>query len=166
MAIYKIIRSNRQEEGYMEQLIAHIWNLESQTVFKRVYGAPAISSESIIDSFRAVHNVYPKLLLIRVHHMELIFDEGESVDEVIYYAQQIGSYLFFNEEFQNIVSVIETYGGYIVKIIVNAISYTGRKTFHDNNVHNLELFQFIQSLCPNTKKFKVTENTFFSGEKR
>lgn len=160
MAVFSIVRAGRQDAGYMENLITNVWNAAYSVIYRKGYGILTSAPEDVIEGFRMVHNAYQRLLKVRVHHMELIMKEETSSADVCCCADRMGRY-FYDCGYQAFITVMEYHGGYLVEIIVNAASYTGGKSFHDNNANYMGVLDYLKSITPYYWEVSAADNVFF-----
>lgn len=162
MAIFNVVRANRNKEGYMEKLIENMHTHEDAT-FRQGYGVVTFNVETIVNSFKATKNIYVKLTNINVHYMELIVEPEVALKDVVAFADWFGDFLYKNG-FQTYVSLIRTEKESVIALAVNAVSYIDGHLFYDNNKCYAELYGILCKMLPREWNLTMSDSTYFDPE--
>lgn len=162
MAVFSVPRYDRQSADYMEKLISSLWNTRYPLIFQKGYGVFSNSTDAVVEGFRMVQSAQQRYLRIRVHHMELRIEAWKAQEEVIQVADKMGRY-FCQLGFQAFAMAVKYPNGYLVEIIVNAVSYVDGRAFHDNNRNYREVLRYLRSIAPYDWKITVADNVFFQS---
>ncbi|MBQ3545382.1 MAG: hypothetical protein IJA34_10425 [Lachnospiraceae bacterium] len=164
MAVFNVPRAGRQDENYTKNLIENMF-YDERCEYKQGFGICCSSAEMIVYSFEAIRQTYCKINTVKIHYFELFIEYEIGLTSVKKMAEMIGRELY-NYGFQSFVTAIDTGDRYLISVALNAVSFKDGELFHDNNACYLEIYQFLCNLLPGGICIEVTENTFFSPERR
>ena len=162
MGYLRTFRANHQTTEDMKETIDSIWNGIDNVVDKWTRGVADDNVVDIFNSYQLVQNAGGKQLFTKVHCFSVDFEE---IEELLV-RQAISDLLdTISSNFQVIaVLYINCYGNYECVFLINAISYTTYRNFHDNNTTYLELQRYLNRLTGIDWFVDVSENVLFKND--
>ena len=162
MGYIRTYRVNHQTTEDMKEMIDSIWNGINHVVDKWTRGVADDNVVDIFNSYQLVQKAGGKQLFTKVHCFSIDFEEIE--DELLV-RQAISDLLdTISSNFQVIaVLYINCYGNYECVFLINAISYTTYRNFHDNNATYLDLQRYLNRLTGIEWFVDVGENVLFKN---
>ena len=146
MAKFNVIRAGRKQDGYMDKLIKNMF-LDSRAFLKRGYGICADSPDIILCGFNSVRAPLNKPSLIKCHYLELSIGYDEGKDAALMTADILGRFLL-GIGFQSYISAIDSGTGYLIAVVINAVSFSEPQMFHDNNYQYLMILDYLNRTTP------------------
>lgn len=159
MAIIRVIRNNRNRQGYMSELIHRVWN-RADAVCK--WGGYMNDARMIIAAFEMVHRAYGSLA-IPVHCFQLVMDPETNIQTAQEFVNSVLQYL--NSEYQTIAVLYYNVERCLeATFVLNAVSYINGSVFHDNNNTYLQLKSILEFSSGYNWNFEVGESVLFNNE--
>lgn len=162
MGYLRTFRANHQTTEDMRVMIDSIWNGIDNVVDKWTRGVADNNVVDIFNSYQLVQNAGGKQLFTKVHCFSIDFEDIQ--DELII-RQAINDLLdTISSEFQAIaVLYINCYGNYECVFLINAVSYTTYRNFHDNNATYINSQRYLNNYTGIDWFVDVSENTLFNN---
>ena len=162
MPIFNTPRANRNQEGYLEELIARMFS-DERRIFKHGYGVIDVSPEVVVASFNSVKNAHCTDIHVQVHHIEVHIEKEFVIEETIRVMHCMGDY-FYKKGFIAFASIIKKKNYYVISFAVNSVSYLNGRAFLDNNAHYSYIYQMLKWILPADWKLDVNDSVFFNPE--
>lgn len=163
MITMKVYRNKRNSHEEMLRIIDRIWNKSGSIIYRDAIGVAVESSESIVNSFLFVQDVYADNLNVKIHALELVFTKDQFDSEEMYHIVQ-STLFYFGTSYQCFTVVEEYETEYRAVFGINACSYNRACKFTDNNHAYIKLRDMLVSLAGEKVTFIYDQTVLFTDQ--